>query len=93
MNKTRAHREALKHAWFNMDHSNTPIRKEIVVDLRYLDNKWWPNYGYVEIISEGPDSYWRMSTHQENPLQYAKDRMAEGFDGIKDLSKYKLIIK
>ena len=93
MNKRRLHREALKHAWFNMDHSNTPIRKEIIVDLRYLDNKHWPNYGYVEIVSDGPNGFSQFTTHQENPLQYAKDRMSEGFDGLRDLSKYKLIIK
>ena len=93
MDKIRLHREALKHAWFNMDHSNTPVRKEIIVDLRYIKNKYWPGYGYVQILSDGPDGYSSFSTHQENPLQYAKDRMSEGFDGLRDLSKYKLIIK
>jgi len=88
MDKIRAHREMLKHAWFNMDHSNTPVRKEIIVDLRYLDNKWWPNYGYVQILSDGPNGYSSFSTHQENPLQYAKNRMKK-----KEYSKYKLIIK
>ena len=47
MNKIRAHREALKHAWFNMDHSKT-VRKEIIVTLR--DNPHWPGYGDVEIV-------------------------------------------
>ena len=81
-------REELKMIFLQMDCSKVPVKKEIIVDLRYLDNKWWPNYGYVEIISEGPDCYWRMSSHQENPLQYAKDRMKK-----EKYSKYKLIIK
>lgn len=87
MDKVRAHREVLKNAWFNMDHSNTPVRKEVIVDLRYLDNKHWPNYGYVQILRDGPDGYCSFSTHQENPLEYAKSRK-EYKSG-----EYKLIIK
>jgi len=86
-------RHELKMMFLQMDCSYVKERKEIIVDLRYLDNKHWPNYGYVQILSDGPDGYSSFSTHQENPLQYAKDRMSEGFDGIRDLSKYKLIIK
>ena len=86
-------REELKMMFLQMDCSNIPVKKEIIVDLRYLDNEWWPNYGYVEVLSDGPDGYSSFSTHQENPLQYAKDRMSEGNDGLRDLSKYKLIIK
>jgi len=86
-------REEMKTMFLQMDCSNVPVRKEIIVDLRYLDNKWWPNHGHVEIVSDGPDGYSSFSTHQENPLQYAKDRMSEGFDGLRDLSKYKLVIK
>ena len=86
-------REELKMMFLQMDCSNIPVKKEIIVDLRYLDNEWWPNYGYVEVLSDGPNGYSSFSTHQENPLQYAKDRMSEGFDGVRDLSKYKLIIK
>ena len=86
-------REELKMVFLQMDCSNVPVRKEIIVDLRYLDNKHWPNYGYVQILSDGPDGYSSFSTHQENPLQYAKDRMGEGDNGLRDLSKYKLIIK
>ena len=86
-------REELKMIFLQMDCSNAPVRKEIIVDLRYLDNKHWPNYGYVQILSDGPDGYSSFSTHQENPLQYAKDRMSEGDNGLRDLSKYKLVIK
>ena len=88
MDKRRLHRELLKQALFNADCSNIPIRKEVIVDLRYLDNKWWPNYGYIQILSDGPDGYSSFSTHQENPLQYAKNRMKE-----EKYSKYKLVIK
>ena len=88
MDKRRLHRELLKQALFNADCSNIPVREEIIVDLRYLDNEWWPNYGYVQILSDGPNGYSSFSTHQENPLQYAKDRMKE--EQYKD---YKLIVK
>ena len=88
MDKRRLHRELLKQALFNADCSNIPVRKEVIVDLRYLDNEWWPNYGYVQILSDGPNGYSSFSTHQENPLQYAKDRMKE-----EKYNKYKLVIK
>ena len=88
MDKRRLHRELLKQALFNADCSNIPVRKEVIVDLRHLDNKWWPNYGYVQILSDGLDGYSSFSTHQEDPLQYAKDRMKE-----EKYNKYKLVIK
>ena len=81
-------REELKMIFLQMDCSKVPVKKEIIVDLRYLDNKWWPNYGYIQILSDGPDGYSSFSTHQENPLQYAKNRMKE-----EKYSKYKLVIK
>ena len=53
-------REELKTLWFNLEFGdNRPGRKEIIVDLRYLDNKWWPNYGYIEVVSDGPSGYSR----------------------------------
>ena len=88
MDKRRLHRELLKQALFNADCSNIPVRKEVIVDLRYLDNKWWPNYGYVQILSDGPDGYSSFSTHEKSPLQYAKNRMKK-----EKYSKYKLVIK
>ena len=88
MDKIRAHRELLKQAFFNMDCSKVPVRKEIIVDLRHIKNKWWPGYGYVQILSDGPDGYSSFSTHQEHPLEYAKDRMSQ--DKYKE---YKLIVK
>ena len=87
MDKIRAHRELLKQTFFNINCSKVPIRKEIIVDLRYIKNKYWPGYGYVQILSDGPDGYSSFSTHQEHPLQYAKDRMKE-----KKYKDYKLVI-
>ena len=85
-------REELKMVFLQMDCSNIPVRKEIIVDLRYLDNKWWPNYGYVQILSDGQDGYSSFSTHQEHPLQYALEMM-ENDGSLTDYSEYELIIK
>tara|TARA_R100001082_G_scaffold104298_1_gene75569 strand:+ start:561 stop:812 length:252 start_codon:yes stop_codon:yes gene_type:complete len=81
-------RHELKQLWFNLDNSNVKERKEIIVDLRYVKNKFWPGYGYVQILSDGPDGYSSFSTHQEHPLEYAKDRMKE-----EKYKEYKLVIK
>ena len=91
MDKIRLQRELLKQALFSADCSNIPVKKEIIVDLRYLDNEWWPNYGYVQILSDGPDGYSSFSTHQEHPLQYALEMME--YDDHNDYSEYELIIK
>ena len=72
MDKIRQHREALKYAWFNMDHSNTPIRKEIIVEMdKYPARK---GQGIVKILDDGPNSYSCFTTHQKNPIKYAKNR-------------------
>ena len=91
MDKIRAHREELKRKFLQFDFSNVPVRKEIIVDLRYIKNKHWPGYGYVTIMSDGPDGYRHFATHQEHPLQYAL-KMMEG-DDHNDYSDYELIIK
>jgi hypothetical protein len=91
MDKIRAHREELKRKFLQFDFSNVPVRKEIIVDLRYIKNKYWPGYGYVQILSDGPDGYSSFSTHQENPLQYALEMME--YDDHNDYSDYELIIK
>jgi len=85
---SRRHREELKRLWFSLDRTNIPEKKEIIVDLRYVKSKFWPGYGYVQILSDGPDGYSSFSTHQEYPLEYAKDRMKE-----EKYKEYKLIIK
>ena len=91
MDKIRSHREELKRKFLQFDFSNVPVRKEIIVDLRYIKNKWWPGYGYVQILSDGPDGYSSFSTHQEHPLQYALEMME--YDDHNDYSEYELIIK
>ena len=83
-------RNELKQMWFNLP-TQTKVTKTIVVEIG--KNPHWPGYGTVEITSDGPDGFSQFSTHQEFPLEYALDRMSEGFDGLRDLSKYELIIK
>ena len=80
-------REEMKMMFLQMDCSNIPVKKQIIVDLRHLDDKWWPNYGYVQVLRDGPGGYCSFSTHQENPLEYAKNRK-EYKSG-----EYELIIK
>jgi len=70
----KMNRQELKTAFLQMDFSNVPARKVIIVDLRYLDNEYWPNYGHVEVLRDGADGYSSFKTHQENPLEYAKNR-------------------
>ena len=91
MDKIIAHREELKRKFLQFDFSNVPVRKEIIVDLRYIKNKHWPGYGYVQILSDGPDGYSSFSTHQEHPLRYALEMME--YDDHNDYSDYELIIK
>ena len=90
MKKKRLTREELKRLWFSIDYSNVPEKKEIIVDLSKLDNKWWPNYGYVTIRREGPNGFSSFSTHQENPLKYAKSRKEYKSGEYKLVIKYKL---
>ena len=85
MDKVRAHREMLKSMWFSLDHSNTPIRKEIIVEMdKYPGRK---GQGIVKILDEGPGGYSCFTTHQENPIKYAKNRLKES-----KYKEFKLII-
>ena len=78
-------REEMKMMFLQMDCSNVPVKKEIIVEIG--KNKFWPSYGTIEILSDGPDGYRSFKTHQENPLEYAKNR-----DEYKS-GKYELVIK
>ena len=79
-------REELKRLWFNLEFGdNRPERKQIIVDK--CTNPYWPNHAKVQILSDGPNGYSSFSTHQENPLEYAKN-----CDEYKS-GEYKLIIK
>ena len=72
-------REELKTMFLQMDCSNIPVRKEIIVQT---------DYGHVEILSDGPNGYSSFKTNQgENALQYALDCKEY------KTNKYKLIIK
>ena len=83
--KIRAHREALKHAWFNMDHSNTPEVKEIIVTMDTYPDR--AGYGTVQIIEDISTGYSSFTSHQENPFLFVSERK-EFLSG-----EYKLIIK
>ena len=92
MDKRRLHRELLKKSLFNMDFSKIPVKREIVVEMG--ENPYWPGYGTVTITSDGPDGFSQMSTHQKDPVQYAKDRIKNSKGcPVNDLSEHKLIIK
>ena len=65
-------RHELKQLWFNLDYSNVKERKEIILDID--NNRYWPGYGTIKIISEGPNGYSSFSTHQEFPMEYLKTR-------------------
>ena len=71
-------REELKRLWFSLPPS-TVVRKEITVKMG--KSKFWPGYGYVTIMREGPDGFSEFSTHQEDPLQYAKNIIKEAQKG------------
>ena len=86
MDKIRAHREELKRLWFSIDYSNVKESKQIII--RMGKSKFWPGYGDVEIRREGPDGFSTFKTHQEHPLEYAKNRMKE-----EQYKEYKLIVK
>jgi len=78
-------RNELKTMFLQMDCSNIPVRKQIIVN--YNNNPWWEGYGDVKILSDGPSGYSSFSTHQENPFLYISD-CEEFLSG-----EYELIIK
>jgi hypothetical protein len=85
-------REELKRLWLSIPTAPNKKQENTIV-VEYTKNPHWKGYGYVTITRDGPDGYSHFSTHQKDPLQYALDRMSEGDDGLRDLSKYQLIIK
>ena len=78
-------REELNRLWFSLPVSQEEIK---TITVKVGKNKYWPGYGYVQILSDGPDGYSSFSTHQEHPVEYAKDRMKE-----EQYKEYKLIVK
>ena len=65
-------RHELKQLWFNLDYSNVKERKEIIVEID--KNTYWPGYGTIQILSDGPNVYSSFKTHQEFPMEYLKTR-------------------
>ena len=65
-------REELKTMFLQMDYSNVKENKQIIV--RMGKSKFWPGYGDVEILREGPDGFSTFKSHEEHPLEYAKNR-------------------
>ena len=84
-------REELKRLFLTFPTVDRPVVKTITVQMDKYKGRI--GQGTVEITRDGPDGYSQFKTHQEKPLQYALDRMSEGDDGLRDLSKYQLIIK
>ena len=84
-------REELKRLFLTFPTVDIPVRKQVIVRMNKgingEPNQWWPGYGDVEILREGPDGYSSFKTHQECPLEYAKNRK-EYRSG-----EYELIIK
>ena len=78
-------REELKAMFLQMDCSNIPVRKQIIVD--YNNNPYWAGYGDVKILRDGPSGYCSFSSHEENPFLYVSER-EEYLSG-----EYELIIK
>ena len=71
VDKTRLHREALKHAWFNMDTSNLPEVKTITVTMDKYPARL--GYGTVKIESDGPNGYCSYTSIRENPFLYLSE--------------------
>ena len=78
-------RNELKTMFLQMDCSNLPEKKQIIVD--YNNNPYWEGYGQVKILSDGPKGYSSFSSHCENPFLYLSE-CKEFLSG-----EYELIIK
>ena len=84
-------RNELKQLWFSLPVSQKETK---TITVKIGKNKFWPGYGEVTIMSDGPNGYSHFSTHQENPLQYALNLIENGkYSGNTDYSEYQLIIK
>ena len=78
-------RHELKQLWFSLDRYNVKERKEIILEID--KNPYWPRYGTIQILSDGPNGYISFKTHQEFPMEYLKTRKEY------KSKEYKLIIK
>ena len=73
-------RNEIKTMYLQMDLSNVPVKKQIIVEQ-------YTNYGNVEILSDGPNGYSSFKTCQKFPMEYVKN-LKEYKSG-----EYKLIVK
>ncbi len=73
-------RNELKTMFLQMDLSNVPVKKQIIVEQ-------YTNYGNVEILSDGPNGYSSFKTCQKFPMEYVKN-LKEYKSG-----EYELIVK
>ena len=71
IDKIRAKREVLKSVWFNLDHSNTPEVKQIIVTMDTYPDRI--GEGNVKILEDNSNSYTCFSTHQQNPFLYISE--------------------
>jgi len=60
-------RNKLKQFWLSIPTSEE-VTKTIIVEIN--KNPYWPGYGTIEIINDGPDGFSTFKTHQKDPLQY-----------------------
>ena len=73
-------RNELKTMFLQMDLSNVPVKKQIIVEQ-------YTNYGNVEILSDGPNGYSSFKTCQKFPMEYVEN-LKEYKSG-----EYELIVK
>ena len=73
-------RNEIKTMYLQMDLSNVPVKKQIIVEQ-------YTNYGNVEILSDGPNGYSSFKTCQKFPMEYVKN-LKEYKSG-----EYELIVK
>ena len=90
-------REELKRLWFSIPHdkNKVPTRTIVVTMDKY---KGRIGQGTVRITCDTSDGYSEFCTHQENPIEYALNKMKDKcqdrleYDINYDFSKYKLVI-
>ena len=60
IDKIRAKREVLKSVWFNLDHSNTPEVKQIIVTMDTYPDRI--GEGIIKIVEDTSSGYTSLST-------------------------------
>ena len=78
-------RNELLPSFFQMDLSNVPVKKQIIVDVN--KGPYWKGYGTIEILSDGPNGLSSFKTFQQFPFEYIETR--EEYKS----GEYELIVK